>query len=138
MHEILILRINLALHSFYLKHIVLTLVVISFINFTSFFLLFLNFLLLIDEESVKEQLLPGLKLLQRDADHMEAAYKSMISTMITEFEATIIKSDNVPGNKQPVQTAPGVGSGFGSFFTGVRGGVADIKNKGRENSGKSS
>ena len=33
---------------------------------------------LIDEESVKERLLPGLKLLQKDADHMDPAYKSMI------------------------------------------------------------
>jgi hypothetical protein len=95
---------------------------------------FLNFFLLIDEEAVKEQLLPGLKLLQRDSDHMEAAYKSMITTMITEFEATI-KSDASGG----VQTQPGsktapATEGFGKYFTR---GVADIKKKGKkENSWK--
>jgi len=59
---------------------------------------------LIDEESVNKHLLPGLKLLLRDADVMDPAYRTMISTMISEIEGT--KQGPIDNNTLTKGTVP--------------------------------
>jgi hypothetical protein len=102
-------------------------VVISFSSFYFVFEISLTFLL-IDEDAIRDHIVPGLKILLSDAETLDPSYKSLIQSMITDMEAAISDEGGKPSLAKQASVQPSQGSSYSWSFGLGNLGMDKLKN----------
>jgi len=88
--------------------------------------------LMLGQEAIVKYIVPGLKTLQFEADHMEISYKNMLLQMIRDMER-VVTPPPVPAEKNPqpktvlstvANPISGIGSGLGTGLNSIWGSLA--------------
>jgi len=88
---------------------------------------------LIDEDAIRDHIVPGLKILLSDAETLDPSYKSLIQSMITDMEAAISDEGGKPQVPKQASVQPSQGSSYSWSFGLGNLGMDKLKNMGRKN-----
>jgi len=83
---------------------------------------------LIDEDAIRDHIVPGLKILLSDAETLDPSYKSLIQSMITDMEAAISDEGGKPSLAKQASVQPSQGSSYSWSFGLGNLGMDKLKN----------